>query len=376
MKNIIVFSHLYKPHLGGLEKYVENFYKNLPEDTKITIITSKHLKTLPEKEINDNLLTTRLDCIEILKGKYFIPSIKGYKQIKEIFELNKKKNTIVHTHTRFYLTNVIGSYLSKKYKLNHYHFEHGSSFVKDGSLIVKILAYIFDKTFAKYILNNAKLVFPISLGVKDFLRKNFKNIKYGPIIYNSYDFKTETIQKKERPKSLKLLFVGRLIKSKGIYELIDACKLLSEEKFPYSLAIIGDGSERLNLIRYVKEKDLEKYINILGPLPFEKTQKEYKKHHMLINPSYTEGLPTTVLEALANGLLIVGTDVGGTSEIIDKDSLIQLDDLSSNSISKKINDFYNNWDNVYTKLTKDYTLSRVRFDREVNTKKYYNSIDQ
>lgn len=374
MKSIIVFSHLYKPHLGGLEKYVEKFYSNLPKETKITIITSKYLPDLFGKEIDDNITIVRLDCIEVIKGKYFIPSIRGIKQIKEVFESENQKNCHVDTHTRFYLTNVIATYFAKRYRLSHYHFEHGSSFVKDGSLLVRFFAYMFDKTFANYVLKSAKLVFPISLSVKKFLQKNFKSLKYGPVIYNSFEFKDKTLPVKSKPKKLKLLFVGRVIKSKGIYELIDACKLLSDENFPYSLTIIGEGTESDRIKKYIEKKSLEKKVFVRGALPFDKTQEEYTKHDMLVNPSYTEGLPTTVLEGLANGLLIVATDVGGTREIMNPNDLINPKILTPKNLYKKIKNFYEKWEEKYTKLVTIHTEAAKRFEKNINKNKYLKSI--
>lgn len=371
MYDIIVFTAFYKPHLGGVEKYVENFYKNLT-DKRILIITNKYDFSLAKSDKDNTLDIIRIKSIEIIKDKYYIPTFSGIKEIRSIIKNNIRAE--LHTHTRFYFSNFLAALFGNRNRLSHYHFEHGSSFVRDGSLIVRIFAFIFDKTFARYILKNAKLVFPISLGVKDFLERNFKNIKYGPVIYNSYNFKSEEIKNKKKPKLLKLLFVGRVIKSKGIYELIDACKLLSKENFPYSLTVIGDGSERITLQNYVRKKGLENNVTIRGALPFEQTQGEYKKHDMLVNPSYTEGLPTTVLEALANGLLIVATDVGGTKEIINRKGLIKLKDLSSRTLYTNIKELYENWEMEYTKLVKSYSFAKKRFDIKKNTEIYLKSV--
>lgn len=374
MYNIIVFANLFKPHLGGMQKYIETFYTNIPKK-KILIITSRYQQSLKEQENFKNLHILRINSIKIINDKYYIPSLKGLGKIIQIFRENYNNNPEIHTHTRFYFINVIATYFAKKYNLKHYHFEHGSSFVKDGSFIIRTFAYIFDRTLARYTLKNAELVFPISLSVKAFLEENFKNIKYGPVIYNSYDFKSVEIQNKKKPKLLKLLFVGRIIKSKGIYELIDACKLLSKENFAYSLTIIGDGSERIRLQNYVRRNGLENNVTIKGPLPFEQTQEEYKNHDMLINPSYTEGLPTTVLEALANGLLIIATDVGGTKEIINQEDLIKLEDLSGKTLYTNIKKLYDNWEKEYTKLIKEYSFAKNKFNWGKNIKKYYSAVN-
>lgn len=367
MKNIIVFSSFYKPHLGGVEKYVENFYKRIP-DCKITIITSKYDKNLKSEEQDDNLNIVRIPSIQLLKDKYYIPSLKGFNEIKKI--LTSSKDIEIHTHTRFYLTNFLATILAKKYKITHYHFEHGSSFVQDGSLLVRLFAYIFDQTLGRYILKKSDSVFPISEGVREFLEKNYKDIKFGPILYNSYDFKDKEYKNTPKPTKPKLLFVGRLVRTKGVYELLEAAKILKEENYSFSLTFIGDGSERGNIEKYVWENKLGKHILVRGKLPYEETQLEFPKHDIFINPSYTEGLPTTVLEALFNNLLIVATDVGGTKEILSQKMLINREELSAEKIVEYIKDTLNKWEELKKEYERIFKEDKDKFGWEKNVKKF------
>jgi glycosyltransferase involved in cell wall biosynthesis len=371
MYDIIVFAHLFNPHIGGLEKYVENFYNNL-SNRKVLVITSKYKKELSKDEEDQNISIKRIDCIEMVKGKYYIPSYKGVKQIVEVFKENRANKPEIHTHTRFYLNNWIATYLAKKNKLTHYHFEHGSSFVKDGSPFVRFSARIFDLFLAGYILRNSKLIFPVSESVREFLQPRYPKLSYGPTIYNSYPFLLDTFPNKRKPEILKLLFVGRVIRSKGIYELIDACISMKEESIPFTLTIIGDGSEMNNIKKIIKEKNLSSHINMMGLLPFEETQKHFSKYDIFINPSYTEGLPTAVLEGLANGLFVVATDVGGTKEIIPKEKLIPLEDLSGKSIKNSVVHILKNW-NEETGIYKEiYNTAKNKFNWKENIKKYEN----
>jgi len=372
MKNIFVFSSFYKPHLGGVEKYVENFYQRLTNH-KVTIITSKYENRLKSKEKDGNLNIVRIDSIQILKDKYYIPTFKGYKKIKELIRDSGRSNIEIHTHTRFYLTNFLATLLARKYKVNHYHFEHGSSFVQDGSSIVRLFAYIFDQTLGKYILKKSDLVFPISEGVRKFLNKNYKNIKFGPTLYNSYDFKGREYKNSAKPTNPKLLFVGRLVKSKGVYELVKAVKILKEENFPFTLTLIGDGSEKESLTKYIEDNNLNKHIILKGRLPYEETQSEFPKYDIFINPSYTEGLPTTVLEALFNNLLIIATDVGGTNEIIPKKLLMNREKLSPHNLAEHIKDTFNRWEELKLKYKDIYKEDKKKFSWEENIKKYLDS---
>lgn len=367
MYDIIVFAHLYKPHIGGLEKYVENFYKNQPKK-KVIVITSWHDKKTLSREVDHNIEIQRIDVWEMVKGKYYIPSFKGLKQIVSI--LRENKSSEVHTHTRFYFTNFIATLLSQKYHQKHYHFEHGASFVKDDTVIVRMIAWIFDHTLSGYILRHSKKVLPVSDGVRAFLQKHFSHLNLGATIYNSYPFVWESFKQKSQPKNLKLLSVGRIIRSKGIYEIVDACTLLKESNISFTLTMIGDGSEMGNLKRLIKDNGLERYITLKGLLPFEETQAEFQKYDIFLNPSYTEGLPTTVLEGLANSLFVVATDVGGTREIIPQDRLIDLKNLSGRSIKNNIVRIMENWKNEVEAYRDIYKTAKIKFNWKENIKKY------
>ncbi len=369
MKNIYVFSSFYKPHLGGVEKYVENFYKRLPNHNS-TIVTSKYEKLLQYEDKDENLKIIRVDSYQILKDKYYIPTIQGLKEINKLLKINPTIETEIHTHTRFYLTNFVATILARKYKIKHYHFEHGSSFVRDGSALVRLFAYLFDHTLGKYILNKSDLVFPISEGVRKFLEENYKNAKLGPTIYNSYKIKYKSFKQSVKPAKPKLLFVGRLVKSKGIYELIEAAKILKEENFTFTLTLIGDGSEKSNLEKYLLDSKLSNQVTIKGRMPYEETQLEFPKYDIFINPSYTEGLPTTVLEALFNNLLIVATNVGGTNEILPEKMLIKIGDLSPEKISEYIKNILNNWEKLQTEYESIYEDRKEKFGWDENIKKY------
>lgn len=190
------------------------------------------------------------------------------------------------------------------------------------------------------------------------------------IQYRKSIFKGRKRIKEEKPEILKLLFVGRLIKTKGVYELIETCKVLKDRGFKYSLTIIGDGSERDSLQKIVEECNLEQNVLLKGQLPFDVTQEEYQIHDVLVNPSYTEGFGLTVLEAVANNLLVVATDVGGISEIIPQNKLLKVEEISPKKIANKIEDLYKNWASEQKQLKDIINKNLDKFSWNNNIKKY------
>jgi glycosyltransferase involved in cell wall biosynthesis len=107
-----------------------------------------------------------------------------------------------------------------------------------------------------------------------------------------------------------LLFVGRLIEEKGIFELLEAMTDILKQ-VDCRLIIAGDGNEKEEVIRRIKNTKLENSVSLLGYLDAEKLYQVYQQSTIFILPSYREGFPTAIFEAMNFGLPIVATAVGG-----------------------------------------------------------------
>jgi glycosyltransferase involved in cell wall biosynthesis len=109
--------------------------------------------------------------------------------------------------------------------------------------------------------------------------------------------------------------VASLIRYKGHQDLIDALQLLPA---PPAIELVGDGPERDVLERSVKEAGLEHVISFAGALP--DGRRRFERAQFAVLPSHQEGMPNAVLEAMACGLPVVATAVGGVVDLIDDGS--------------------------------------------------------
>lgn len=126
----------------------------------------------------------------------------------------------------------------------------------------------------------------------------------------------------------KLLIVGRLSVEKGHADLIQAMATLVKNNKEMTLTIAGDGPLKSVLIELTKTLKLEKHINFLGFV--NDMNALYQTHDALVMPSYTEGLPITLLEAVSRKLPVFVTPVGGVGEIIsDRRCTISVGDIQS-----------------------------------------------
>lgn len=105
-----------------------------------------------------------------------------------------------------------------------------------------------------------------------------------------------------------VLFVGRLVKLKGVDLLLEAMRFLKGAR----LVIVGDGPERGALERAAAGLD----VTFEGMLPHEEVKRRFADAAVLAQPSVTEGLPNSVMEAMAHGVPVVGTAVGGIPDVV------------------------------------------------------------
>ncbi len=109
----------------------------------------------------------------------------------------------------------------------------------------------------------------------------------------------------------RIIFVGRLEYQKNVLALIDAVKNLPNAK----LYIVGDGSLRKAIEEKIKRENIRNVV-LMGVIPNEKLPIELNKSEIYVLPSLWEGHPKALLEAMACGLPVIGTDVEGIRELI------------------------------------------------------------
>ena len=126
-------------------------------------------------------------------------------------------------------------------------------------------------------------------------------------------FPKEMIDRNLEPP-YEILFLGRLVEAKGVYDLISAAACLEKGKFKFVLA--GDG-EINQVEELIKQKNLKDLIETPGWIAGTKKSKYLKRAHLYVLPSYHEGLPMSVLEAMGFYLPVIATPVGGIPQAVN-----------------------------------------------------------
>jgi glycosyltransferase involved in cell wall biosynthesis len=110
-----------------------------------------------------------------------------------------------------------------------------------------------------------------------------------------------------------LLFVGRLMREKGIFDLLNAISNL-RVKIPFHMFIVGDGPDSDDAKLETVRMGLGDWVNFTGYLKGKELSDIYRKADVFVFPSWREGFPTVVAEAMGYGLPIVTTRIRGTAD--------------------------------------------------------------
>jgi len=149
-------------------------------------------------------------------------------------------------------------------------------------------------------------------------------------------------------------YIGRLNEEKGILNLLKSILILSEMYTDISFKIVGNGPLYPYVINFLKEKKLfNKRVIVYGWVPNEKIPDYLNEIKFLILPSYSEGLPTIILEAMACGTIVISSPVGAIPDIIkDGKSGFLMDDNKPDTI---VNTFIKVKDNLNLRNISQYS---------------------
>jgi glycosyltransferase involved in cell wall biosynthesis len=118
------------------------------------------------------------------------------------------------------------------------------------------------------------------------------------------------------PEARRLVCVGRLAEQKGPLLLVEAAKQLAAEGLVFELVLVGDGPLRRPIEELIAQFGLQEQIRLRGWRTAEGVREEILQARALVLPSFAEGLPVVIMEALALGRPVISTYVAGIPELV------------------------------------------------------------
>ncbi|MDW8040613.1 MAG: glycosyltransferase family 4 protein [Nitrososphaerota archaeon] len=342
---VCVVSHLFLPHVGGIERVVYEQSKRLiPMGFKPIIVTSDAAGR--KKYVFDGIEAYCYSALKIGFGRgipYVVPKPSGYKTFLKCI----KNSDLVHVHGHPYPSSYLAVKVAKKCSKPVVLTQH-NTFIKYG-VFWDFAEKLNDLLIGKRVLLNSDKVIVVSRATLNYVLELGADPSKTEILYNGVDvdrFKPLASKVEARrllglpENSFIVLTVRRLVYKNGIDLLLESAKIAvaKNPKLLFLVAGSGPDFEKINL--KVKELKLEKNFKLLGFVPDHNLPLYYNASNIFVLPSKSgEGMPLVLLEAMACGLPVVATNVGGVPEIVDKNcgKVVPPDDAAA--LAREILDF-------------------------------------
>lgn len=274
---------------GGVANYVKNLRQSLLNSNEVSSV--RIIETTHQRK-----LTSAINFIKSLSW-IFILSLTGRIDIAHI-HMSSRGSTIRK------ITIALLCLLLRKPYILHIHSGEYPEFYRSLSAP--------SKSIIRFALNKASSVVVLGETWKTWFQKNI-NLTNLAVVHNGIPDISDNL-KPTNPKE-SIVFAGRLTKNKGIHDLIAAFNVIGSLRKNCELIVIGDGTDPSQLISQVKP-ELKDSIIFKGWLTPENCHKIISECSLLVLPSYYEGLPICILEAMCLSKPVVATNVGAIPEVI------------------------------------------------------------
>ena len=191
---------------------------------------------------------------------------------------------------------------------------HGGSLALlcSNSMARGLVRWLFSLPDAVVLLATAELMdFDEQIGKRDRL-----SIIANAVDIGEYQYPPERLHS---GRALRLGFLGRLVRTKGVFESIGAVEILRAQPAfrDVTLEIAGSGPEAEAISKYIVDRGLSQFVRMIGPLTGKAKVEFLLQIDVLLFPTFhLEGLPYTILESLASGTPVVATRVGGIPDVV------------------------------------------------------------
>jgi glycosyltransferase involved in cell wall biosynthesis len=324
---LCIVTHTFLPHVGGIEKVVNEQSKRLLHRNFEPTVVTNRIGTPKSYKVDG----VPVQCYESLNTgfrlgiPYSIPTVPSF----PVFVKAVSENKIVHAHGHPYLTSLIAGKLAKQYNKPFVLTQH-NTYIEYNNIFDQVEVFN-DLAVGKQNLNTADKIIAISQATRDYvLRLGAKPSKIK-VIYNGVDlarFRPIAGKREEMRRKLGIsldaavvLTVRRLVYKNGVDTLLDCANIAVKKNPKIVFLVVGKGPDSGSVKLQAAQLGIEANFKLAGFVSDEDLPSYYNAADLFVLPSKSgEGLPLVALEAMACGLPVVATNVGGIREILMKDN--------------------------------------------------------
>lgn len=280
--------------------------------------------------------------------------ISIFQRIKQVWQTARKFRRIlreedfdlVHINTSFETKAILRDsftlFLLKNEKAKIFLKFHGSDveLLKKANFILRFsIRYLVKKTDAIGLLSSEEKRGFVNFG---FAERKFFIVKNALTIFPQKSF--PPVENSFAEKPFRLIFVSRLIPTKGLIETISAVFKLREKGFEVVLDILGDGETRFVAEDLARNLQIDEFVNFHGHISEEKVQEFYRESDLLVFPTFhIEGFPMVIFNALQFGLPIVTTKIRAAADYLKEgENCLFCEAKNPESVAEKVAEILQN----------------------------------
>jgi glycosyltransferase involved in cell wall biosynthesis len=216
---------------------------------------------------------------------------------------------IDHIHEHFANPTAFIAMLANKYKNWGYSISvHGPDVfyqVDTAMLVQKIMAARFVRCISHYCRSQLWRLVPVSMWNKFH------------IVHCGVDPELYSPVRRHENAVPEILCVGRLTSAKGQHILLEAAQQIKQQGHSFHLTFVGEGQDRPSLENQIRNLHLEEHVSLTGALGQDKVMDYYRKADLFVLPSFAEGVPVVLMEAMALEIPVISTRITGIPELIE-----------------------------------------------------------
>jgi glycosyltransferase involved in cell wall biosynthesis len=322
---LCVVTHTFLPHVGGIERVVYEQCKRLMQKQFEPMVLT-HRNYTDKNYVFDGIKVQCYDSVNIgfrLGIPYAIPHISSLKTFLETV----KANDLIHVHGHPYLSSLFAAKIAKRYSKPLVLTQH-NTFIEYNNFWDTV-EKLNDLAIGKQVLKEADKIIVVSNATKNYVLSLGADPAKIRVLHNAVDlnrFKPLTGVKEEMRKKLGIssdasvvLTVRRLVYKNGIDTLIESAEIAIKKNPRLVFVVVGKGPDFEEVKERIVQLGMQRNFRLTGfvsdvDLPFY-----YNAADLFVLPSKSgEGLPLVALEAMACGLPVIATNVGGTSEVMSE----------------------------------------------------------
>ena len=319
MKILMIISQ-FNPIIGGAERQAQLLAQQLVmKGLEVQVVTGWWKFGTPREEVMDGIRIFRNFCcwgmfgikndrvIRMLGGITYVMSLGAY------LLLHGRKYDIIHVHQFLYpafVSVLFGKIFLKKPVLIK---NACSGFTSD---MRQLRSYPLGSLQLRYLIKEMECLVTVSLeGKNEFQAVGYPESK---MVYIPNGVEVPSEGKRNYDQALRFLAIGRLDRQKGIDVLLKAWNILVEKGNNLKLIILGSGPQEFELKEVSESLKMTESVEFRGTV--HDVEKYLKDADLFVLPSRAEGLSNALLEAMAQGIPCIATNVGGNTELLEAES--------------------------------------------------------